>query len=39
MNVLFFIISFCLYLDDIVNWYFSSEEEEGSSVKLILKIL
>lgn len=31
--------SFCLHLDDTVNWYSSSEEEEGSSVKSILKTL
>lgn len=29
----------CLHLDDTVNWYSSSEEEEGSSVKSILKTL
>lgn len=39
MNVSFFTISFCLHLDDTVNWYSSSEEEEGSSVKSILKTL
>lgn len=31
--------SFFLHLDDTVNWYSSSEEEEGSSVKSILKTL
>lgn len=39
MNASFFTISFCLHLDDTVNWYSSSEEEEGSSVKSILKTL
>ena len=31
--------SFCLHLDETVNWYSSSEEEEGSSVKSILRTL
>lgn len=36
---MFFTISFCLYLDDTANWYSSSEEEEGSGVKSILRTL
>lgn len=39
MNSLFLTTSFCLYLDDTVNWYSSSEEEEGSGVKSILRTL
>lgn len=39
MNASFFTVSFCLHLDDTVNWYSSSEEEEGSSVKSILRTL
>ena len=31
--------SICLHLDETVNWYSSSEEEEGSSVKSILRTL